>query len=124
MALPLKNRAEIDWTAWSRLEDLPEGVRHTLKQALFVPMLGDEEISAMEVAFMQAAVKAVREIFWRERAHLLLHKLQRQHPSMKRRAMYRAIALYLGKSENTIRILCSAREPGKDAELLDLKEGA
>lgn len=123
MAVPLK-KPERPWTAWDTVEDIPPAVRATLERGLVVPMVGDQELAAMESAFVQAAVKAVREVLWREKANLLLYKLLREHPGMKRRAMYRALALTLGKSENTVRCLCSSRTPGKDAQLLDLEEGA
>lgn len=122
MAVPLKSPKA--WTAWDHLEDVPEGVRSTLERALVVPMVGDQELAVMEAAFMKAAVKAVREVLWREKCFLLLYKLQREHPSMKRRAMYRAIALHIGRSEHTIRCLCASRQPGEDAELVDFGEGA
>lgn len=111
------------WMTWDTVEDVPEPILRTLAQAMLLPALEPEELGRMEAAFARAAVLALREMLWRERAAVLMGKLQKRHPELKRRAMYRAIALYVGKSEHTIRGLCCARLPGRGDDLVDCEEG-
>lgn len=111
------------WMTWDTVGDVPEPILRTLAQALLLPEMGPEDLGRMEAAFMRTAVLALREMLWRERAALLMSKLQKHHPELRRRAMYRAIALYVGKSEHTIRGLCCARLPGRGEELVDCEAG-
>lgn len=91
------------WSTWERLEDLPHSIRTSASMAQIVGGISAEQMEALQQVVQEAAARALEDILWRKQITWAVQQIQGAHPTLPKRAVFKAVAILHGRSESYVR---------------------